>query len=373
LDTSITLLVFGGLFGFAWLFQLLHYSLVMGAFTRHQPKETPIDYMPLSVVICAKNEAENLKAYLPLILNQDYPDFQVVVVNDCSTDESEMVLAQLKEKHPHLYYTSIPIDKKFYHGKKLALTLGIKAAIHEHVVLTDADCYPVSDKWLTQMATSFQSGKEIILGYGAYETQKGFLNHLIRFETFWNTVQYFGFSLTIKPFMGVGRNLAYKKELFHKRSVFKKHLNLASGDDDLFVLEVAQKSNTNICYSADSHTISVPPRNWEDWKNQRKRHLSSSLHYPWLIKSWLILEPLTRQILWLLTLSSIFFPNLAPYIGALFLSLTLYKLVVTRKAQQKLNEKRLYWSLLIFDWLMPILLGILWINNLLRPKKIKWK
>ncbi len=361
------------IFILSWIFQAVHYLYVMNSFNRFKEPARSDSLPPLSVVICAKNEAANLKKFLPSILEQDYPEFQVVVVNDTSTDETELVLAEMKNSYKNLYYTSIPADKKFFHGKKLALTLGIKAAKHEHLVLTDADCYPASDKWLRHMAGAFSETKKIVLGYGDYEKNKSLLNLMIRFETFWNAVQYFGFALSVRPFMGVGRNIAYEKQLFNDSSQFKNHLSIASGDDDLFIIEAGTRQNTTICYTPESHTLSVPPKTLQELKTQKSRHLTSSVHYPFFIKAWLFFEFLTRQLFWLLTVCSIIFSIFAPIAGVLFAVLITIKLTVLGKAGKKLRQEKLFWALLLFDWLIPVWIGILWISNLLRPKRIKWK
>jgi cellulose synthase/poly-beta-1,6-N-acetylglucosamine synthase-like glycosyltransferase len=347
---------------------------IFGSFNRFKPGEPGTSKLPpLSVIICANNEADNLSTFLPSVLEQDYPEFQVVVVNDCSTDDTELVLAGLKEKYNNLYYTSIPIDKKFFHGKKLALTIGIKAAKYEHLVMTDADCKPSSGKWLRLMAGKFSEKKKIVLGYGRYEKTGGLLNKLIRYETFWNAVQYFGFALSVRPFMAVGRNLAYTKQLFENSSQFSNNLMIASGDDDLFIVETADKNNTALCFAPDSHTVSVPLNSFREWFSQKSRHLTSSVRYPFAIRSLIFFEFLTRQILWLFTFCSIFFSIFAIIITALFSLLLLIKIVVLRKAGKKLLEKQLFWALLLFDWLLPVIMAILWINNLLRPGRIKWK
>ena len=345
----------------------------MGAFNRIKPSTLSPSPPPVSVVICAKNEADNLRNFLPLVLNQKYHNFQVVVVNDCSIDDTELVLAELKQSHKNLYYTSIPVGKKFFHGKKLALTLGIKAAKYDHVVLTDADCYPASDRWLQNIAGLFTPDKKIILGYGAYKKQKGFLNLFIRYETFWNTVQYFGFATTLKPFMGVGRNIAYEKQLFNDSSQFKSNLTVASGDDELFLVEMANPNNTTICFSPESHTLSIPSASYKEWKSQKSRHLTSSVFYPLFVKGWLFFEFLTRQILWLFTFCSIIFSIFVPISVVLFALHILIKLFVLNISGKKLAEKQLFWAILLFDWFIPVWMGVLWISNLLRPKKNRWK
>ena len=198
----------------AYLFQLGIYFFVFLKVPLYGKSRKKDSCPGVSVVICAKNEEQNLRNYLPRILKQDYPEFEVVVVNDSSTDDSEQVLMELAVQHSQLRHTSIPADERLKRGKKLALTIGLKAARYEHVVLTDADCYPVSDLWLKRMASNFSDAHKIVLGYGGYERKKGLLNTLIRYETTFTALQYLGYAIKGLPYMGVGRNLAYQKSLF---------------------------------------------------------------------------------------------------------------------------------------------------------------
>ena len=159
------------------------------------------------------------------------------MVDDCSTDDTLMKLAEARERYPQLYYTSIPIDNHFKHGKKLAVTVGIKAARYDHLVMTDADCVPASTHWLEAIAQSFTEGKQLVIGYGKYRPTHGLLNYIIRYEAFWNAVQYFGFALSFRPFMGVGRNMSYTRSLYDNGSKYRCNIKILSGDDDLFIAE----------------------------------------------------------------------------------------------------------------------------------------
>lgn len=333
------------------------------------------DILPkISVIICAKNEAENLEKFLPSILTQDYPEYQVVVVNDCSEDDTDMVLARIKQSHPHLYYTTIPADRRFYQGKKLALTIGVKASAHNHLVFTDADCEPASNLWLRKMVQGFAAPeKEIVLGFGAYQKKKGFLNFLIRYDTFYVALQYLGFALSKKPYMGVGRNLAYCKELFIKNNGLRSHKNLASGDDDLFVQAASNSQNTSVIIAPEAHTISEPSSSFRNWRLQKARHLTTSTHYKQGIKLELLLDPLSREIFWALGVLLIFFNTFAIVVGALFFITLLLKVVFWRKAAQKLKQGRIFWGVLLFDFLHPWLL--LWAQtaNFFGSNKNKWK
>ena len=226
---------------------------------------------PISIIICAKNEAENLTEFLPKILEQKYSNFEVILVDDQSKDNTEYVLKELKRKHFNLKEVKIEEHVNSRLGKKFALTLGIKAAKHEYLLLTDADCVPASEHWLNEMASNFSAKKQIVLGYGSYKKEKGLLNKMIRFDAFSVALQYFSYALADMAYMGVGRNLAYKKSVFFDNKGFASHIHLLSGDDDLFIQEVANKQNLAIAISSNSHTISEAKQSWKEWIFQRKK------------------------------------------------------------------------------------------------------
>jgi glycosyltransferase involved in cell wall biosynthesis len=234
---------------------------------------------PVSIIICARNEEDNLAEFLPKILTQNYPEFEVIVVNDCSYDNTENVIDEFAKIFPNLRKTNIKEDDYYKHGKKFAMLVGIKAAKHNHLIFTDADCYPSSDQWLKEMSSGFSTSKEIVLGYGAYDKKPGFLNKLIRFDTFIIAVQYLSQAIKHKPFMGIGRNLAYTKELFFKEKGFSTHYHIQSGDDDLFVNQAVKNDNTNVCIHKDAITYSKAKTTFKDLRIQKARHLSTAPLY----------------------------------------------------------------------------------------------
>ncbi len=359
----------------AWLWQFIFILRRILPVARY--KNAPVvnaELPPVSVVISARNEEENLEAFLPEVLTQDYPEYQVVVVNDGSEDETDMVLARLKARYPHLYNTRIAPDKKFYHGKKLPLSIGIKAAKHDILVLTDADCRPASDQWLKQMVTALQTkNKELVLGIGAYKKTKGLTNLWIRYDTFTIAIQYLGFALCGKPYMATGRNMAYTKQLFQKTGGFKTHLYIASGDDDLFVQEAATKENTTVCVVPEAHTISQAPTTFGKWREQKMRHLTASSHYKKSIKFSLFAEPVTRELFWALTLYYIIFSNFALLILPFSLLLFFFKLIIWKKASDKTGMGKIFWGLLLFDVIQPFIIAFSHLGNLTGSKKRKWK
>src|SRR5690554_6616559 len=244
--------------------QVLYFIFFFGkfAFLKHN-KKTPIN-IPVSVIICAKNEAENLKVFLPSIINQDYPNFQIVLINDASYDETFEVMEEFAELHTNIKLVNVANNEAFWANKKYALTLGIKAAKHNHLLFTDADCKPVSPHWISEMAYHFSERKSIVLGYGSYaKVKNSFLNKLIRFETFLTAIQYFSFAKLGIPYMGVGRNLAYTKDEFFNTNGFMSHMYIRSGDDDLFINQVATSQNTEICFSEESFTESTPKKTFK--------------------------------------------------------------------------------------------------------------
>lgn len=272
---SIVLLVFSILSALL----IVVYHFVFGKLLRHQPKMVREKALKkISVVICAKNEAKNLQAYLPKVLEQNYPNFEVIVVDDHSTDETWSVLQNFSKTYRHLKPIQFLAEKKSG-GKKEALAFGIHQAENEWLVLTDADCVPRSKNWLLGTASGFQSGADLVLGIGRYEQESGFLNHWIQLDTWMIAMQYLSFALLKKPYMSVGRNVGYTKKLFQSVGGFERHLSVASGDDDLFVQEIGNQTAVEIVYLGGAQTTSAPKKSFKSWWRQKVRHVSAGVHY----------------------------------------------------------------------------------------------
>lgn len=355
---------------------LVQFIFCFGIYSRFifkKSKSLSVSNEPVSVIICARNEADNLENYLPVILNQDYPDYEVIVVNDCSSDNTEEVLERFKLQCPRLRTTTIREDKKFSHGKKIAVTIGIKAAKNDRLVFIDGDCQPESDQWLKQMASHFSDKTDIVLGYGGYFSQPGLLNKYIRYDTMMIALQYFSFALIRVPYMGVGRNLGYKKSLFFKGNGFSRHFHLASGDDDLFVNENATKTNTAVEYSHESHTRTSPKESFGKWFFQKKRHLTTSKLYRPVHKFMLSIEPVSRLLFYASLAFLLFNPLYRPWALILFAARLMILLIVTKKTMLKLNEKNLLLYSFLFDFLsLFINLGLL-LTSRSRPSNYQWK
>ncbi|WP_412984269.1 glycosyltransferase [Pontimicrobium sp. IMCC45349] len=263
-------------------------------------KSTSSKNISISVIVCAKNEAENLKKFLPSIINQDYEKFEVVLINDASSDDTLDVMKTFEEQHNNIKIVDVENNEAFWGNKKYALTLGIKAASHNFLLFTDADCKPVSNQWIKEMSSQFNNEKTVVIGYGAYKKKKfNLLNALIRFETIFTAIQYFSYTKIGMPYMAVGRNLAYRREEFFNANGFMSHMQIRSGDDDLFVNQVANKSNTALCFSKDSFTESIPETNFKNWFNQKRRHISTANHYKPIHKTVLGLFYISQLLFWI--------------------------------------------------------------------------
>ncbi|WP_299013799.1 glycosyltransferase [uncultured Polaribacter sp.] len=259
--------------------QIIYYlTFTSFLFSNKKEKKEHLE-LPISVIICAKNEANNLKKFIPSILNQHYNNYEIVLINDASSDNTASVMQGFKNSHPKIKLINVENTEAFWGNKKYALTLGIKTASYEHLLFTDADCKPVSKYWISEMSAKFSDKKSIILGYGKYKKAKGWVNLFVRYETLLTAVQYFSYAKLGNPYMGVGRNLAYTKTDFFKVKGFINHIKIKSGDDDLFIQDAANKENTTICLHENSFTESLAPKSFTDWFQQKRRHISTAPHY----------------------------------------------------------------------------------------------
>ena len=342
-------------------------------FSQKKPSQQSLSRpLPVSVIICAKNEAENLRNFLPSILSQNHPHFEVVVINDASTDETLEVIEDFQARDPRVKIVNVQNNEAFWANKKYALTLGIKKAVNPYLLFTDADCQPESENWISEMTAGFRQDKSIILGYGGYFVKKrSLLNKLIRFETLLTAVQYFSYANWGLPYMGVGRNLAYTAEEFYNQNGFASHLHLRSGDDDLFVNQASTAKNTVGCFTEGSVTRSVPKENLRAWFHQKKRHVSVAKHYKLSHRILLGLFYLSQITFWALFIILLFSSFWKLALGALLLRL-LVQGIVFYNSGKKLNEKDLIWLFPFLElFLVSAQLGIFISNSISKPNH--WK
>ena len=307
---------------------------------------------PVSVIICARDEDENLARNLPGVLVQQYSSsFEVIAVNDNSLDDSKYILQELKKTFKSLNVVELTQEAKLIRGKKYPLSIGIREARHEILLLTDADCVPASEHWIRKMQEAYDDNIEIVLGYGAYHRKAGLLNKLIRFETFHTALQYLSYALAGMPYMGVGRNLSYKKDLFLRNKGFASINHIPSGDDDLFINKVATAKNTAVVIDEETVTRSIPKTTWKGWLRQKRRHYTTAKYYKPRHKFWLGLYFSSHFLFYPLLAASIIFFDWRWSLGVYGLRL-LVQGVVYGKAMKKMGEEDLRaWFWLLDLWM----------------------
>lgn len=350
--------------------QLIYYIFLFGRFTFSNPHKTTQNNDPVSVIICARNEAENLRSNLKAFLDQNYSNFEIIVVNDASTDETLSVLQFFKKSYDSLILIDIKPSFNYSGNKKNAITKAIDVATHQNLLFTDADCKPVSSNWITEMTSQLSDQKKIILGYGAYKNIKeDFINKLIRFETLLTAVQYFSYAKIGLPYMGVGRNLTYKKEVFFNANGFTGHSQIRSGDDDLLINQMADKKNTAICFSNDSFTISEPKKTFVSWFRQKRRHITTASHYKPIHQFLLGLFYVSQFLFWLLAIILLAF-SFNWLIVTIFLTIRLIiQYIILGKSAQKLNENSLFWIFPVLDFALVFLQSGVYISNVISKPK----
>lgn len=353
--------------GILFLIQLLYYfclynrihirSRAVKRSDIHFSQELP----PLSVIIYAREEVENLRRNLTAVLEQDYPQFEVIVINDGNTDESEDYLTLQGEKYPNLYHSFVPSSSRYISRKKLAITLGIKASKYDWLVFTEANCLPESNQWLRTMARNFTSRAQIVLGYSGYERGKGWLHKRVSFDNLFTSMRYLGYALAGKPYMGIGRNMAYRKELFYSQKGFSAHLNLQRGDDDLFINKTATSENTRVETDANAVVRVQPVFHAKDWREEKISYMATAHFYRGIQRNLSGFETTTRLLFhatWIaaLVIGILNFHWLVAGIAFLIFALryTMQALIINKTAKDLGEKRRYFLTLPVFDILQPM-------------------
>ncbi len=355
------------------IIQFIYYGFVFSGFAFAKSKTPSKKNIAISVIICAKNEAENLKQFLPIILEQDYPNFEIVLVNDASYDNTLDVMETFAKTHSKIKIVNVKNIEAFWGNKKYALTLGIKAATNNYLLLTDADCKPISKQWIATMSSHFSNTKSIVIGYGGYKKSKySFLNTLIRYETLLTAIQYFSYTKIGMPYMAVGRNLAYRKDVFFKANGFMNHMNIRSGDDDLFINQVANSKNTSICFTKGSFTESLPETSFKDWFKQKRRHISTSKYYKLKHKFMLGLFYMSQLLFWVLGIILLSFLFRWETVIVLILLRFIIQYISIGFSAKKLNELDTLVLLPLLELFLIISQFFIFISNL-TSKTSNWR
>lgn len=368
---NISILVVLAISIFVLLYYYFFYFLKLGTY---KPITTDSNFQPsVSIIIAARNEYKNLEKNLKTILDQDYPNFEVIVVNDCSWDESQKLLEYYQEVYPHLKISELKEQEKYPTGKKFALTIGIKSAVSEHLIFTDADCKPASNQWLKLMASKFENDKQLVLGFSPYTVQKGFVNLMARFESAITGMFYFSAAINKNTFMGVGRNLAYTRDLFFEQKGFAWHQHIMSGDDDLFVNRAATSMNVAIQLNPNSFIYTESKKTFGDWSRQKTRHNTTGKYYKPAHKALLGTFYAACLLFYvsLIALLTFDFNFWQIALGA-FLFKFISQSVVYFMAFKKLKYQNLTWFIILFDLLFVIYIYVFGTIGLFTKQRKIW-
>ena len=360
------------------VFQLYFIFFVFNKINQYNPPEGESCALEgVSVVVCARNELENLKSLIPLLNNQVYPTFEIIIVDDRSWDGTfDYLLTECSEYHK-VRFLRVKETPYPFSSKKYALTLGVKSARYNNLLLTDADCRPQSNHWIAGMAECLTPDKEIVLGFSPYFEERGFLNNLIRYETFNTAAQYFSFAIVGMPYMGVGRNLMYRKSLFLNNKGFEKHTNIVGGDDDLFMNDVANEHNTAVCLNPKTFMYSFPKTTWQAWYRQKRRHLSVSKYYKLQHKinlGGLGLSLISSWVSFIILIPVFYHKPLIYGILFFFIFRLISQMVVFSKINKRLDSTLKIITLPLWDSIFALYFLTMGINNLIpRRQKTKWR
>ena len=375
-DISVVELCLVGVLVLAFAYEVYFYVRYMRIRQNNATSQTtsndikPAQTTPgVSVLVCARNEGYNLKAYVQSLLTQDYPTFEVILVNDGSEDDTRAVMEDYAAQDLRVKLTFVPYGARVRSTKKLGLTLAAKAAKYDYLLLTDADCRPESKHWISEMMAPFADDKtEVVLGYGAYFAKDSLLNDLIQYDTLFNGLHYMGAAAVGKPYMGVGRNLAYRKQMFFEHRGFSDQMVERAGDDDLFVNKVATRENTVVVNSRDSITWSVPKTTWKGWLQQKRRHLSVAHAYKPATRDHLAKEPLARGLFYALVIALFVLGEPLTMCAAMLLLMArlAMQLIILNRGAKALEQPSIGLELIWYDIALPVLTLIL-----MGPKKNK--
>jgi len=357
-------------FAIAAIIQLFYFWVFFSRLAFYRRKNIETRQPPVSVIITSHSELNFLGDNLPFILQQDYPEFEVVVVNDNSDDDTSDFLTQLSLETPNLQVVELKQSLNWFKGKKFPLSIGIKSAKYDFVVLTDADCHPTSSTWLSEIVSASKPNTEIVLGYSTFATTSG-INRLLRFTAFYDALFFLSMALSGIPFKGNGKNLAYKRQLFYRQQGFISHYIIKAGDDELFVNKAAKKRNTEVMISNDSRVISQKPITLGDWLKKEKTRLSLRRHFRFPHRLLLSLYALTSLLFYgLFTTLLVLHISWIILVPVLMLRI-LSQWILFGKGTKKLSERGLWFLSPIFEFFIMLTDIILWFI-ILFTKKNKW-
>ncbi|PLX00051.1 MAG: hypothetical protein C0593_01805 [Marinilabiliales bacterium] len=360
------------LFALTVLVQLIYYWVFYSAVAFSGQSRVHENAEGVSVVICAKDEYHNLQRNLPHILEQQYPNFEVVVVNDKSNDESELLLESLARQYDHLQIVHVNSNLNFFKGKKFPQSVGIRSARYENILFTDANCRPASAYWIRRMMSVFTKETNVVLGYHALEKGQGLLNTLIRYDHLTNAVRYLSFAGRGIPFNGSIKNILFRKELFYKQNSFIGLYNMRAGDDEKFINKAVGRKGTKVQLHPESHIITFPKQRYRTWVNIKKRQKAGTHFFRFPHKLLLGLFVGSQYLFFGLFAALMITQYMVLIAGGLFLLREISHLIVFKNSMKRLKEQKLLLFSLIGEIYILLISPYLWLGGR-TTKTGKWR
>lgn len=325
----------------------------------------------VSIIICSKDALLLLTKNLPKLKNQVYHKYEIIICDDFSTDGTRSYVDKWKNEWKEIFPISYHKVTKNKAGKKQAITEGMQIARHNWVLHTDADCTPVSVQWIKQMMISAKQDERntIVLGYSPYRWGKTYLSQWVHFEAWVTAVQYLSFAICGRPYMGVGRNMAYTKDLVTPE-MLEKYAHLASGDDDLTIMQIANKHNTTVCLDPQSFVLTDPPDNWKSYGQQKRRHYSTAGSYKMGTKALLAGYSLS-QILFFLVGGALVYSSSYGWAIACYALRMVVLLPIAQRLIKTLDAKFSWRYFVLFD-IVQAFYYLIFSFTVLLPQKNKW-
>ena len=357
-------------FALATLIQVLYSWFFLARLAFYKARPTSSDWAPVSVVLIASNRASDLRKNLGAFLNQDYPDFELVVVIDNSDDGSDELLEDMAREHANLKIVHLRQRLNWFSGRKFPLSLGIKSAKHDLILLSDPGCRPVSQNWISEMAAAYHAGQEIVLGYASYATRSS-INKWLRFTAFYDALFYLSAALSGLPFKGIGKNLSYTRQLFYASKGFSSHYTIRDGDDELFVNMTAKKTNARIQISEEARVVQVKKVSFAKWLSSEKSRLRIRRFFKF--RHRLLIRAFSFSAFAFYGLFAVLLILQAPLIPvfAIFALRFISIMLVFGFALKRLHEKNLLLLAPFFELFLIVIDAVLWFLLLFKPKR-KW-
>lgn len=357
-------------FVFSLIIQLIYFWGYFARLAFHKVSATHSDFPAVSVVLSASNQYSDLKKNLQYFLNQDYPDFEVVVVIDNSDDDTDELLKDFSKQFKNLHIVELRQKLNWFSGRKFALSLGIKSAKHSTILLSDPTCRPETKYWIREMASGFSGGKEVVIGYATFKTGKK-LNKWLRFTAFYDALFFLSKALRAQPFKGIGKNLAYSRDLFYRHKGFSSHYAINVGDDELFVNRAATGKNTKVRISPEARIEQKKPVGFSGWLRNESTRLRIRQMFGFKEKFSVRLFSSTSFLFYALLIALLVLQApLIPVMAILLLRL-ISQMIVFNMAMRILSEKKLILLSPLFEILLIIADFFIWIYILIGPRP-KW-